>query len=174
MQALEIQTSRLQIRWLDLDDAAFIYRLVNDPDWLRFIGDKTVRNLADARRYLQNGPLKMYRQFGFGLNRVALRDDDTAIGICGILQRQSLPYPDLGFALLPEFRSRGYAFEAASAVLEHARGQLGISRLAAILSGANEASASLLTKLGFRSAGDYPAAADATGLDLYQIDLPGR
>ncbi len=78
MEALSIETSRLQIRWLDLDDAEFIYTLVNDPDWMRFIGDKGVRNLDHARDYLETGPMAMYRDHGFGLNRVALKKQRTS------------------------------------------------------------------------------------------------
>ena len=171
MQPLSLDTSRLHIRWLALDDAGFIHRLVNDPDWIRFIGDKSVRNLADARAYIENGPLKMYRDFGFGLNRVALRDSGEAIGICGILQRDTLPCPDLGLAFLPEYRRQGYAIEAARAVLENAAAELKKRRLVAILSAENQASARLLKKLDFRYAGPYRAADDAPELDLYQVEL---
>ena len=171
MQPLSLETERLCIRWLQLDDCGFIHRLLNDPDWIRFIGDKSVRNLDDARAYLESGPLKMYRSLGFGLNRVALRDSGQAIGICGILQRDTLLRADLGFAFLPEYRRRGYALEAARAVLDHAATGLGITRLAAILTADNEASAGLLQKLGFRYAGPYRAGGNPTELDLYQIEL---
>jgi RimJ/RimL family protein N-acetyltransferase len=170
MQALSIETSRLQIRWLDPDDAGFIHTLVNDPDWIRFIGDKRVRDLEDARNYLETGPLAMYRKHGFGLNRVALKDSDLAIGICGILQRESMPEPDLGFAFLPAHRRQGYALEASQAVLEHGFANFGFRRLAAILSPQNTASANLLAKLGFRFDRHYRAEADAQPLDLYVID----
>ena len=170
MEALSIDTSRLQIRWLNLDDAEFIYNLVKDPDWIRFIGDKGVRNLDHARDYLETGPMAMYREYGFGLNRVALKDSGQAIGICGILQRKTLPEPDLGFAFLPDHRGHGYALEASQAVLEHAFGKLGLQRVAAIVSPQNTASANLLGKLGFRFDRHYPAEANADPLELYLID----
>ena len=171
MQPLSLETSRLNLRWLTLDDAAFILTLVNDPDWIRFIGDKSVTNLDAARNYLETGPLAMYRRHGFGLNRVALKADDAAIGICGILQRETLAEPDLGFAFLPEFRRQGYALEAAQAVLEHASQVMGLSRVAAILSPQNTASAGLLEKLGFSFERHYQAEPNASILDLYVIDL---
>lgn len=171
MPALSLRTSRLQIRWLDLDDAEFVYNLVNDPDWLRFIGDKSVRNLDDARAYLENGPLRMYRDFGFGLNRVALRDSDEAIGLCGILQRDNLPCPDLGFALLKQYRRQGYALEAAASVLEHAAGELGHERLCAIVTAENRASASLLKRLGFHYDSCTRDETDASELDFYLLEL---
>jgi RimJ/RimL family protein N-acetyltransferase len=167
-----ISTPRLQLRWLEPGDAAFVYRLVTDADWLHYIGDKGVANLDDARRYIETGPADMYRRHGHGLNRVALAADDTPIGICGILRRDDLPDADLGYALLPEFRGRGYAAEAASAVLKHAREVLGISRVAAIVAAHNETSISLLRKLGFACRGEHTRESGAPSVDLYQIDLP--
>ena len=171
MQPLSLETSRLNLRWLTLDDAAFILELVNDPGWIRFIGDKSVTNLDAARSYLETGPVAMYREHGFGLNRVALKADDTAIGICGILQRATLAEPDLGFAFLPKFRRRGYAHEAAQAILGHTSRVMRLSRVAAILSPQNTASAGLVEKLGFSFERNYQAQPDAAMLDLYTIDL---
>jgi len=166
-----IQTPRLQLRRLTAADAGFVLRLVNDADWLRFIGDKNVHDLDDARRYIDNGPAAMYREFGFGLERVALAGDDTPIGICGLLQRPALPHPDLGFALLPAFRGRGYALEAARAVLGQAREARASKRVLAIVNPDNAASTRLLTRLGFSRAGEHAAEPDARPLDLYAIDL---
>jgi len=171
MAPLSLETSRLQIRWLDFDDAEFIFQLVNDPDWIRFIGDKGVSNLDDARNYIKTGPMEMYRKHGFGLNRVALKENDKAIGICGILQRETLSEVDLGFAFLSEFRRQGYAFEASEAVLEHGLTILGLQRIAAILSPLNMISANLLGKLGFSFERYYQAKPDTDILDLYAINL---
>lgn len=170
MEPLSLETSRLSIRWLDFDDVEFIFTLVNDPDWIRFIGDKGVDNLDAACSYLETGPLQMYHQHGFGLNRVALKEDDKPIGICGILQRDTLDDVDLGFAFLPDHRRHGYALEASRAVLEHGCISLGLKRIVAIVSPHNTASANLLDKLGFRIEGDYQAEANAEPLDLYFID----
>jgi len=144
-----IETSRLKLRRLELTDADFIYRLLNDPHWLRFIGDKQITDLDGARRYIEDGPRAMYRRFGFGLNRVTLKDQDTPIGICGVLQRESLPLPDLGFAFLPEYRGQGYAQEAADAILQHAYSTLHQTQVVAIVHPDNHPSIRLLDKLGF-------------------------
>jgi len=168
-----ITTLRLQLRWLTAADADFVLRLVNDEQWLRHIGDRNVHDLDDARRYIENGPAAMYRKFGFGLNLVALRRGDRAIGICGLLRRDGLDDADLGFALLPEFRGRGYAREAASAVLDHARERLGLARVAAIVDAQNSSSVRLLTSLGFRREGEHYAPPGAQAVDLYAIDLNG-
>jgi RimJ/RimL family protein N-acetyltransferase len=165
-----IETSRLHLRWLDADDAEFIYRLLNDADWLRFIGDKKVANPEQAQTYIENGPRTMYRQQGFGLNRVALRGSDTPIGICGLLQRERLAYSDLGFAFLPEFRRQGYAYEAAHAVLQDGFTRFDMARIAAILDPANLASARLLEKLGFRFDKKIQLEPKQAFLDLYLID----
>ena len=164
-----IETSRLMLRWLDLGDAEFIYQLVNDPQWLRFIGDKQVADLDGARRYIEDGPRAMYRQFGFGLNRVALKDSDTAIGICGLLQRESLPLADLGFAFLPGFRSQGYAREAADAILQHAYLILRQTRVAAIVNPDNLSSIKLLDKLGFHIDKQIQIEPNHESVDLYVI-----
>ena len=104
-----LETERLRLRRLTVDDAAFILELVNDPSWLRFIGDRGVRNLDDARSYILKGPVASYEKHGFGLWLVELKAEATPIGICGLLQRDTLPDVDIGFALLPQFCGQGYA-----------------------------------------------------------------
>ena len=168
---LAIETSRLTLRWLDVTDADFIYQLVNDPQWLRFIGDKQVADLDGARRYIEDGPRAMYRQFGFGLNRVASKDSDTPIGICGLLQRDSLLQPDLGFAFLPEYRGQGYAREAADAILQHAYLILRQTQVAAIVNPDNLSSIKLLDKLGFRLDKQIQIEPNQDSVDLYVIHV---
>jgi RimJ/RimL family protein N-acetyltransferase len=147
---LVLETARLILRRLTLNDAEFIFRLVNDPSWLRFIGDKNVHDLDGARRYLREGPLDMYERFGFGLYRVEERDTGTAAGMCGLIKRDTLPDADVGYAFLPEFRGKGYAFEAASAVLEHGRRVFGLNRILAIVSPDNADSIRVLEKAGMK------------------------
>lgn len=143
-----IETARLSIRRMTPADAAFILALVNDADFLRHIGDRGVRSHDDARRYIETGPLASYDRYGFGLWLVELRADRTPIGMCGLLKRDTLADVDIGFAFLPAFRSRGYAREAARAVLEYGRRVLAIPRIVAIVSPDNTSSIRLLGKLG--------------------------
>ena len=143
-----LQTERLNLRELTLDDAPFILTLLNDPAFLRFIGDKNVRTLADARQYMINGPMASYVRNGFGLYLVELKDSQTPAGICGLLKREDLPDPDIGFAFLPDFWSKGFAFESASAVMNDARKRLRLKRLLAIVQPDNAASIKLLERLG--------------------------
>ncbi len=144
-----LETDRLVVRHLAVDDAAFILELVNDPDWLRFIGDRGVRSLDDAGRYLLNGPLAMYGRLGFGLYAVELKSDGAPIGLCGLIKREGLVDVDLGFAYLPRYRSQGYAYEAAAAIMVYGRQAFDLKRIVAITSLDNERSIRLLEKLGF-------------------------
>ena len=143
-----IETARLRLRRLTPDDAPFILELLNDPAFLRYIGDKGARTEADARRYIEGGPMASYDRFGFGLLLVSLKEGEP-IGMCGVLKRDTLEEVDLGFAYMPRFRAQGYAFEAAAAVLAHARTTLGLRRVLAITSPDNMPSIALLEKLGF-------------------------
>jgi RimJ/RimL family protein N-acetyltransferase len=145
-----LETERLTLRRLELDDAEFILGLLNDPSFLRFIGDKKVRTLDDAREYLSSGPIASYERHGFGLYLTERREDGVPIGICGLLKRESLRDVDVGFAFLPRFWSKGYAFESASAVMAYARSVLGLSRVVAITSPDNDSSIRLLMKLGMK------------------------
>lgn len=162
-----LQTPRLLLRELTDADAPFVLALLNDPGFLQHIGDKGVRTLDDARGYLQSGPFASYAAHGFGLWRVALRGDDEAIGMCGLLRRDWLDAPDLGYAFLPAARGRGLAQEAADAVLRLARERLGLHRVLAIVSRDNAASIRLLERAGFaREVDVVPPGSDET-LALY-------
>lgn len=145
-----LETDRLRLRHLSTGDAEFILELLNEPSFIRYIGDKQVRTLDDARGYVLNGPVKSYETYGFGLNLVELKSEGKPIGICGLLKRDTLPEPDIGFAFLPDYWNQGYAFEAAAAVMQHARASLGVENILAITSPDNEASGKLLGKIGFR------------------------
>ena len=145
-----LKTDRLVLRRLCTDDAPFILALVNDPSWLRFIGDRGVRTLEDARNYISSGPIAMYDRLGFGLYLVELKTGRAPIGICGLLKRDPLEDVDIGFAFLPEFRARGLAYEAASATMHYAKSVLGLGRIVAITMPENHAAARLLEKLGLR------------------------
>jgi len=145
-----METERLILRELNAGDAQFILALLNEPSFLRFIGDKKVRTVQDAEQYILNGPVTSYERHGFGLCLVELKDTHTPIGICGLLKRDELPDPDIGFAFLPDFWNKGFAFESAAAVLQDARERLNLNHILAITNQDNEASIKLLQKLGFK------------------------
>jgi [ribosomal protein S5]-alanine N-acetyltransferase len=143
-----LSTLRLSLRRLTEEDAEFILELLNDAAFIRFIGDKGVRNLDDARGYILTGPIASYEQHGFGLWLVALKAVNTPVGICGLLKRETLPDADIGFAFLPAYRAQGYALESAAAVLEYSRSILGLERIVAIVDPENAGSLRLLEKIG--------------------------
>ncbi|WP_080240406.1 GNAT family N-acetyltransferase [Spirosoma rigui] len=156
-----LQTDRLNLCLLTTQDAPFILELLNSPGWLEYIGDRGVRTLDDAEQYILKGPVASYAELGFGLYLVRLREDDVPIGLCGFLKRGTLACIDIGFAFMPAFTRQGYAFEAASAVMKHARTTLGIDRIMAITLPGNRNSIQLLKRLGmqfdrFITLGDGP------------------
>jgi RimJ/RimL family protein N-acetyltransferase len=165
-----LETERLSLRQFTVDDAQFILTLLNEPSFLRYIGDKQVRNLKDAEAYILNGPVASYERNGFGLYLVELKASYTPIGMCGFLKRDELPDSDIGFAFLPEFWSKGFAFEAAAALLEDARQRPGLQRILAITSLDNEASIKLLERLGFRFARVMKLAADREEVKVFARD----
>jgi RimJ/RimL family protein N-acetyltransferase len=142
------ETRRLALRHFTPDDAPLVLELLNDPLWIRFIGDRNVRTLEDARGYLDK-PIRSYAEHGYGLYHVARKSDGEPLGMCGLVRRDNLPHADIGFAFLERFRGAGYALEAARGTLDHARNALGLGRILAVVSPANERSASLVAKLGF-------------------------
>ena len=168
---LVVETGRLALRRMATGDAAFILRLLNEPSFLHFIGDKGVRTLDDARKYIETGPVDSYRRLGFGLYLVVLQESGASIGMCGLLKRESLEDVDVGFAFLPEFWSRGYALEAASAVVAHGRDALGLSRILAVTTSDNTASIRLLEKLGLAFSRMVRLSEDEAELELFAADI---
>lgn len=145
-----LKTERLLLREFIIDDGPFIISLLNSEDWLRFIGDRNVRTAEDATGYLQKGPLHSYKVHGFGLWAVTTLTDNALIGMCGLLKRDYLEHPDIGFAFLPGHQGKGFGFEAADATLTYASSTLQLSCVAAITSKDNVRSIGLLEKLGFQ------------------------
>lgn len=166
-----LETRRLVLRQLDLGDAEFILELLNEPSFVQFIGDKGVRTLDDARDYLRTGPMDSYNRHGFGLFMVMKRDGQVPIGMCGLLKRDELDDPDVGFAFLPRFWSRGYASESAAATIACGRDRFGMKRIVAITAPENKSSISLLLKLGLQFEGVIRLSADADEVNLYAIEI---
>lgn len=146
-----LKTKRLQIQLVTIEDASFLYRLMNTPKWLAFIGDRGIIHMTASQNYIINTIQPSYVIHGFGTFKVLLKETKQPIGTCGLLQRDFLEYPDLGFAMLPEFERKGYAFEAAQAVLNYAKSALKLNITLAFANPENLASLGLLTKLHFQN-----------------------
>jgi len=164
-----VETPRLILCHHREDDAPFILELLNDDAFIRYIGDKGVRTLSDAMNYLRSGPMDSYKRHGFGLFLALLREDSSRIGICGLLQRDELDDPDVGFAFLPRYRSNGYASESATAVVEWGQTKLGMRRIVAITSTENHDSIRLLQKIGMTFEGLVQLGDNQSKANLYGI-----
>ncbi|MET1254467.1 GNAT family N-acetyltransferase [Aliikangiella maris] len=144
------KTARLIVREFNLEDAPFVFKLVNEPSWIENIGDKNIHNIDDAKNYLLNGPMKSYRENGFGLYLIELKTTGMPIGMCGLVKREGLDCPDVGYALMPEFWGLGLASEAAKATLDFAKEALSIERVLGVTSVENVGSIRVLEKIGLR------------------------
>jgi [ribosomal protein S5]-alanine N-acetyltransferase len=145
-----LETARLTLRAFTQGDATFIVELLNDPDWLRFIGDRKVRSIADAQTYLSNGPIAHEATHGFALGAVQRTGDGALVGMCGLIRREGLDDVDLGYAFLPAYRGQGYAREAAAAWLACGFERHGLRRIVAITAVDNAASGKVLEAIGMR------------------------
>ena len=145
-----LETDRLILRWISADDAPFILELLNDPGWLRFIGDRGVRTTDAAREYILKGPVAMVERLGFGLYLTERKSDGVPLGICGLIKRDSLDDVDIGFAFLPQFTAIGYATEAATATMAYGKNTFGLKRIVGITSRDNVTSIILLEKIGLK------------------------
>jgi RimJ/RimL family protein N-acetyltransferase len=169
---IALATPRLELREFDeQDDAPVVLRLLNEPSFIEFIGDRGVRTLDDARRYLREGPIASCRSHGHGLLRVSLRDDGTVIGMCGLVRRDTLPVPDLGFALLPEHQGKGYVQEASRAALAHGRSALGLTEVLAITTTHNQRSMATLRMLGMTLEDTRALTAGAPPVNVFRLRL---
>ena len=166
-----LETERLVLREVDAADDAFMLELLNQPSCIRYIGDRNVRDLEQSRDFIENRYRASYRDNGFGLYAVELKEDQTAIGICGFVRRDTLPDADIGFAFLPQFEGKGYAFESASAVMDYGKNVLGLKRVLAITSLDNESSIKLLGKLGFKFEGVKTLGNATEEIKLFSADV---
>jgi RimJ/RimL family protein N-acetyltransferase len=162
-----LETARLSLREITTNDAEFLLRLLNEPSFIENIGDRNVRTIEDACRYAQNGPIASYRQHGFGLYLTVLKETGEAIGICGLVKRESLPDADIGYAFLPQFWNKGYAIEATSAMRDYAFNHLGHQKLLAIVNPNNTSSIKVLEKLGLGFTRMVRMSDDAPEICLY-------
>jgi len=165
-----LETERLILRRFTLDDASFIMELLNTEGWIKYIGQKNIKTLQDARTYLENGPFKSYRNNGFGLALVELKPDHVPVGMCGLIKREYLDHLDVGFAFLPNHTGHGYAFEIVTKTIEHAFREFKQEKLFAITLPENYFSIKLLRKIGFSYEKNFITPDTNEELRLYSIE----
>lgn len=143
-----LTTSQLEIVEITIEDAPFIFELLNTPSWIKFIGDRGIKTEEDAKNYILNKFIPGYSTWWFGFRLVRTKNDKTPVGICGLVKRDALEHIDIGFAFLPQFEGKGFGYESASAVMEYAKNTLNVKTIAGITNSDNKSSIALLEKLG--------------------------
>jgi RimJ/RimL family protein N-acetyltransferase len=166
-----LETQRLILREVLIADAQFIFELLNEPSFIKNIGDRNIKTLEDARQYIVNRMIASYKRYGYGLYIVQIKDTREIAGICGLVKRDVLPVPDVGFAFLPRFWRKGYAYESARGVLDYAKKELGQKRILGITSLTNVASIGVLEKLGLRFEKTMKLPENTDESKLFAIDL---
>lgn len=163
----KLETERLSLRMITTKDAPFMLALFNSPGWLKYIGDRNVHTEAEAEAYIKKFYLTSYTENGYGSYAVVLKDCNTTIGSCGVYKRPNLDNPDIGFAFLPDYLGKGYGYEAANAVMEYARKELGMKTILGFTVEYNQPSIKLLEKLGLSKMGTYTFENDPEELLLF-------
>ena len=166
-----LETERLLLQLVSTDDAGVILALLNEPSFIRNIGDRGVRTLDEAHDYILNRLVASYKNFGFGMYLVILKETGTPAGLCGLVKRNGLDDVDIGYAFLPQYWSKGYATESALAVKEHAKNAIGLKRIVGITDPDNQGSTRVLEKIGLRFEKMVRLSEDDIELQLYAIDL---
>ena len=150
MANMLLETERLTLQEITTEHAGFLYKLMNDPAWLQFIGDRNIDSIKTAEDYIKNKIRPHYFEFGYGFYLVSLKENEVPVGVCGLVNRPTLEHVDVGFAFMPEHRQKGFGFESASAIMTYARTKLGIDYIVAITDLDNIGSIKLLEKLGLK------------------------
>jgi [ribosomal protein S5]-alanine N-acetyltransferase len=166
-----LETERLYLRRITVDDADLMLAIWNDPAFVKNVGDRGIRTLDQARDAIRSGPLRLYRSFGYGPFVMVRKSDGARTGICGLFKRDMLEHPDIGFALLPDYRDSGFAGEASFAVVAHARDDLGLEEITAIVAPDNAPSIALIEKLGLSLSGTITMPGEDREICLYGMVL---
>lgn len=166
-----LETERLTLERFTLEHASFLKELMNSPGWLQYIGDRGVYTVDAAERYIRERFMVAYVQYGYGFRAVRLKEGGQLIGGCGLIRRDGLPHPDIGFALLPEFAGRSYGYEMAMATLDNAREAFGLPRILGITLPANTRSIRLLERIGLQYEKMIQLPGDEEQLMLFGMDL---
>jgi RimJ/RimL family protein N-acetyltransferase len=171
MSDWHLETERLYLRRVTIDDADLMLAIWNDPDFVRHVGDRGIRSIEQAREAVRSGPLQLYADYGYGPCVLVQKSDGARAGICGLFRREHLEHPDIGFALLPAYCGSGLASEAAAAVLAHARDDLDLEVITAIVAPQNAPSIALIRKLGLDFSGMITMPGDEEAICLYRKEL---
>jgi len=165
------ETQRMRLRPVTVDDAELMLAIWNDPAFIRNVSDRGIRTVEQAREAIEGGAQKLFKDYGYGPYCMSLKTGGAMIGICGLFKRENLENPDIGFGVLPDYCGKGYAGEAAVAVVDYARNELGLDVLTAIVSPTNAPSIGLIEKLGLRFEQMITMPGDDDAVCLYRMAL---
>lgn len=171
MELIIAQSERLRIRHFSKNDAPFLLKLLNSPEWVEMLGNYNVDTIKDAEHYLKHHILKDYSTHQYGFYAVELKQENQPIGLCGVTLRKDQTIPDLGFGILPEYAGKGMAKEAASLILEHLRKKGHFQTIDAFSTIPNIKSQHLLSKLGFVFKVEIYHPAFQAWVKHYQLEL---
>lgn len=163
------ETERLILKPTSIEDAEFILELMNSPKWLKYIGDRNLHTVEDATTYIIKKKLPQLLRLGYGNYTVIRKTDNIKLGTVGLYDREGLEGIDIGFAFLPAYEKKGYAFEAANKLKQLAFTVFGLTQLSGIISKENTASHQLLKKLGLTLTGTINIPNDTEELLLFKI-----
>lgn len=166
-----METERLQLRAITVEDHTLMLAVWNDPAFIRNVADRGIRDEEQAREAIASGAQKLFEDYGYGPYCMSLKSDGSMIGICGLFKRDNLDDPDIGFAVLPDYCGKGFAGEAAAAVVDHARGELALPNITAIVSASNVPSIGLIEKLGLSFERMITMPGDGDAVRLYRMAL---
>ena len=166
-----LETERLVLEMLTTQDSEFILGLVNEPSFLANIGDREVRNLGDAHRFILEGPVDSYQRNGFGMFLTRIKADRTRIGVCGLVKRETLEDIDIGFAFKPQFWGQGFAQESSAAVMHYARHVIGLKRVVGITNPDNLGSIRVLEKVGLQFEKMIRLGDEPEPIKLFSVDF---
>lgn len=170
-EKIKYETERLILKPTDIEDAAFIFDLMNSPGWLEHIGDRNVHSEMDAIKYIQDRMLPQYQEKRFGNFTVILKDDRSKLGTCGIYARPGMDDVDIGFSMLPQYMGKGYSYEASVKMMWLAKNEFGIKKITAVTTRANIVSQNLIKKLGMKFIKDVEFPGDNEILMQFGVEL---
>lgn len=170
MKYQSFETERLTIRPTNESDSEFIFKLLNTPKWLKFIGDRNIKSVEHAKEYIKEKMIPQLERLGYSNYTLITKQDNQKIGTCGLYDREGLEGIDIGFAFLPEYEKMGYAFESSNKLMEIASREFDIQIISAITMKENISSQKLLEKLGLKLIGTTRIPNDDEELLLYRIE----
>ena len=162
-------SKRLLIRPTFEQDAKLIFQLMNTPKFIKYIGDRKISSINDAKNYIKVKMLAQLYLMGYSSYTLINKSNGDKIGICGLYNRAGVDGIDIGFGILPHFERLGYAYESSSRLIKGAFEELELEEIKAIANQDNIPSQKLIKKLGFEFTGKTVLPNEDDELLLFEI-----